>query len=159
MVMVGTLLVVAGTPAFAAQKDGLGRTVPSSIAGGGDDALRVRSGDVSASDAGEATSRNRDRFGQMGRKLGRGLANASTGWIELPKVMVLMGELGDPIFSDPVFGMVLGSFHGLEMSVVRTLAGAYEAATFPVPLPAGYAPVVSPTFVFRWQAPYLRSLR
>lgn len=82
----------------------------------------------------------------MGGKLGRGVVNASTGWIELPKQIVMLNEEWGP-----AFGVVLGSLHGLEVAAVRTLAGVYEAITFPVPIPAGYAPVVMPASAFTWQ--------
>lgn len=90
----------------------------------------------------------------MGRKLGRGFVNMSTGWIEFPKAMYVISEEWGP-----AFGAVFGSLHGLEVSVVRTLAGVYEAATFPVPIPAEYAPVVLPTSAFTWEGLSLRSPR
>lgn len=88
----------------------------------------------------------RQLAGDMGRKLGRGVVNTSTGWIEFPKAMYVMSQEWGP-----AFGVVFGSLHGLEASAVRTLAGVYEAATFPVPIPAGYTPVVMPTSAFTWQ--------
>lgn len=100
--------------------------------------------------AGTALSQQ-ERVSLVGKKLGRGLVNVSTGWIELPKhIYVLNEEWG------PVFGAVFGGLHGLEVSTVRTLAGIYETATFPVPVPAEYAPVVLPSSVFTWEGLYLR---
>ena len=149
---VSTLLMVGAAPAFAAHQDILGHTVPDSTAEGWDGTPGARSRDGAAADARGATWLTQETYGQMGKKLGRGLVNAATGWIEFPKEIYRVSRE-----SNPVFGVVLGGFSGLELSAVRTLAGVYEAATFPVPLPAGYVPVVSPNFVFTREGLYLWS--
>jgi putative exosortase-associated protein (TIGR04073 family) len=78
------------------------------------------------------------------KKLGRGLANILTGWIELPK------NIYDTSVEDnPLSGMTIGLAKGVGMTIVRTGAGVYETVTFPFPIPEGYAPVLEPEFVFK----------
>ena len=80
------------------------------------------------------------------KKLGRGLANVLTGWIELPK------NIYDTSVEDnPLSGMTIGLAKGVGMTIVRTGAGIYETVTFPFPIPEGYAPVLEPEFVFKGQ--------
>jgi len=78
------------------------------------------------------------------KKLGRGLANILTGWIELPK------NIYDTSVEDnPLSGLTIGLAKGVGMTIVRTGAGVYETVTFPFPIPEGYAPVIEPEFVFK----------
>lgn len=93
-------------------------------------------------------------FSPMGKKLGRGVVNTFTGWVEFPKALYTVNEEWGPAFA-----LTLGGLHGLEVAAVRTLAGVYEAATFPAPIPAEYAPVMLPTSAFTWEGLYLRSPR
>ena len=77
------------------------------------------------------------------KKLGRGLANILTGWIELPK------NIYDTSVEDnPLAGLTIGLAKGVGMTIVRTGAGIYEVATFPFPIPEDYGPVLEPEFVF-----------
>ena len=76
-------------------------------------------------------------------KLGRGVANTLTGWVELPKNIYNV-SVQDNAFS----GMTLGLAKGAGMSLVRTGAGIYEIATFPFPLPEDYKPILEPEYVF-----------
>ncbi len=76
-------------------------------------------------------------------KLGRGVANTLTGWVELPKNIYNM-SVEDNAFT----GMTLGLAKGAGMTVVRTGAGIYEIATFPFPLPENYRPILEPEYVF-----------
>lgn len=76
------------------------------------------------------------------KKLGRGLVNILTGWIELPK------NIYETIVeSNPLTGITIGLAKGLGMTVVRTGAGIYETATFPFPLPQEYKPILEPEYV------------
>lgn len=76
-------------------------------------------------------------------KLGRGLANTLTGWVELPK------NVYDTSVEDNAFtGMTLGLAKGAGMTLVRTGAGIFEIATFPFPLPEDYEPLLEPEYVF-----------
>ena len=79
----------------------------------------------------------------MLRKLGRGCANVVTGAIEVPKAI-------QETFYDegPVAAVSWGVVDGLYKFVARTVVGVYEIVTFPIPLPAGYAPIVEPEFLF-----------
>ncbi len=76
-------------------------------------------------------------------KLGRGVANALTGWVELPK-NVYDTSVEDNAFS----GMTLGLAKGAGMTLVRTGAGIYEMATFPFALPENYKTILEPEYVF-----------
>jgi len=77
------------------------------------------------------------------RKLGRGLVNIVTGWIELPR------NIYDTAVEENVLtGITVGLTKGVGMTVVRTAAGVYETVTFPFPIPENYQPVLEPEFVF-----------
>ena len=76
-------------------------------------------------------------------KLGRGVANTLTGWVELPK-NIYNTSVEDNAFA----GMTLGLAKGAGMTLVRTGAGIYEIATFPFPLPEDYRPILEPEYVF-----------
>ena len=76
-------------------------------------------------------------------KLGRGVANTLTGWVELPK-NIYNTSVEDNAFT----GMTLGLAKGAGMTLVRTGAGIYEIATFPFPLPEDYRPILEPEYVF-----------
>ena len=76
-------------------------------------------------------------------KLGRGVANTLTGWVELPKTVYHTSK-EENIFS----GMTLGLAKGAGLSIVRTGAGIFEVATFPFPLPENYKPILEPEYVF-----------
>ncbi len=75
------------------------------------------------------------------RKAGRGLAAMTTGFLELPGNMV-----EETHRSGPAVGMTLGFVKGLGGIVVRELVGVYEFVTAPLPLPAGYRPIIQPEF-------------
>lgn len=76
-------------------------------------------------------------------KLGRGVANTLTGWVELPK-NIHQTSVEDNVLS----GITLGLAKGVGMTIVRTGAGIYEVATFPFPLPQDYRPILEPEYVF-----------
>ena len=77
------------------------------------------------------------------KKLGRGLANILTGWIELPKNIYDVS-----VEDNPLAGLTIGLAKGIGMTIVRTGAGVYETVTFPFPIPEDYAPVLEPEYVF-----------
>ncbi len=79
----------------------------------------------------------------MTSKLGRGLANILTGWVELPKNIY-----DTSVEENPLAGITIGTAKGVGMTIVRTGAGIYETITFPFPIPEGYKPVLEPEFVF-----------
>ena len=76
------------------------------------------------------------------RKLGRGVANIITGWVEIPK------NVYDTTQDENIFmGLTIGLAKGLGMSVIRTGAGIYDAVTFPFPIPQDYEPLLEPEYV------------
>ena len=82
--------------------------------------------------------------GGMGNKAVRGIANVTTGWLELPKqIYVTANEDGA---ASAVF---VGPLKGIGMTLVRTLVGVAELATFFIPYPGYYDPYFEPPFV--WQ--------
>lgn len=77
------------------------------------------------------------------RKLGRGITNVTE--------FARGGEISrsveqTAIFNSPEQGYTTGFIHGFDRSVVRTLVGAYEIVTFPIPNASGkdYGPVLYP---------------
>ncbi|OGW65988.1 MAG: hypothetical protein A3H49_01010 [Nitrospirae bacterium RIFCSPLOWO2_02_FULL_62_14] len=81
---------------------------------------------------------------QIGTKLMRGVTNLVTGAGEFPKQIYLIGQK-----EGWVQGVFRGPLEGLGMFIARTVAGAYEVLTFPIPLPSGYQPMLLPEYV--WQ--------
>jgi len=78
-----------------------------------------------------------------GRKLGRGAANVVTAPLELIRNPYLVSEQDGALA-----GITVGLVHGVKDLVVRALAGVYEVATFLLPVPKGFRPLVSPEFVY-----------
>jgi putative exosortase-associated protein (TIGR04073 family) len=75
------------------------------------------------------------------RKLGRGFAAMTCGVMEVPGNMAkVTREQG------PGYGFTLGFVEGLGMIVVRELVGVYEFVTAPIPVPAGYKPIIRPEY-------------
>uniref|UniRef100_C6E8T6 Exosortase system-associated protein, TIGR04073 family n=1 Tax=Geobacter sp. (strain M21) TaxID=443144 RepID=C6E8T6_GEOSM len=80
----------------------------------------------------------------MANKLVRGVANIGTGWMEFPKQIYLTCR--DDGFAQ---GLTVGPLKGIGMTVVRTVAGAGETATFFLAYPGFYDPYFDPAYV--WQ--------
>ncbi len=79
------------------------------------------------------------------RKVGRGLASMTTGFLELPGNIVQMNrEKGAG------WAMTLGFATGLGKLVTRHLVGVYEFLTAPFPVPAGYKPILEPEFPWEY---------
>ncbi len=78
----------------------------------------------------------------MGKKFARGVVNAGTGWLELPKEWVEQSK------AHPTYGWAAGTLTGLGMILQRSAAGIAETAFFFVPAPEHYAPVMDPNTVF-----------
>ncbi len=76
-------------------------------------------------------------------KLGRGVANTLTGWVELPK-----NVYNTSVEDNALTGMTLGLAKGAGMTLVRTASGIFEIATFPFALPEDYKPILEPEYVF-----------
>ncbi len=77
------------------------------------------------------------------RKLGRGLTNTLTGWLELPKAVYETS-----VNHNALAGLTLGLATGAGLSIVRMGAGIYEVATFPFEVPKDYDPILNPEYVF-----------
>jgi putative exosortase-associated protein (TIGR04073 family) len=75
-------------------------------------------------------------------KLGRGLANVATGWMDVPKEIGKRSEDDSNLLG----ALLVAPVKGLLKAVGRTIVGAYEVVTFPLPT---YKPLVEPEFV--WQ--------
>jgi putative exosortase-associated protein (TIGR04073 family) len=75
-------------------------------------------------------------------KLGRGVANALFGWLEVPATASLRYEERDTAGS-----LLAGAAYGAVRGVVRTAVGVYEAATFFLPYPEDFAPIL-PTLAY-----------
>ena len=67
-------------------------------------------------------------------KMGRGVVNVLTGWIEIPKQIHLGSEE-----ENPVMGIGAGVLNGAGLPLLRAGVGIYEALTFPIPYPKDYA--------------------
>jgi putative exosortase-associated protein (TIGR04073 family) len=80
----------------------------------------------------------------VGFKLTRGMANFGLGWVELPKQIYHVGHE-----EGWLIGMTRGFIDGVGMFAARTVAGAYELLTFPLPVPPHYQPLLKPDYV--WQ--------
>jgi len=78
------------------------------------------------------------------KKLGRGIANMLTFPLEIPlHIRRVNDEEGT------VAAVTYGLVKGLAMSLYRAFIGIYETATFTVPLPPSYKPILTdPEFFF-----------
>ena len=79
---------------------------------------------------------------QMGEKFVRGLANAATGWIEIPKQI-----WQENTASGPAKGWTWGFVKGIGYAVARSVVGGYEIVTFPIPVPENFRPIMQPEYV------------
>ena len=95
---------------------------------------------------GASPARAEDYSSQTGRgvvtKLFRGIANAATGWLEIPKQISLEWQSGGA-----GRGATVGFAKGIGWAVARSVIGAYEIVTFPVPVPQGYRHIMDPEYV------------
>ncbi len=91
-----------------------------------------------------ASSSPQEVVNGMANKAGRGLANMTTGWIELPKQIYLTSEK-----EGTAQGILLGPLKGIGMTVARTVAGVGEFLTFFIAYPGFYDPYFDPAYV--WQ--------
>ena len=83
------------------------------------------------------------KSGDAMTKLGRGVINIVTGWVEIPKRIYETSQ-GQGVAA----GWTWGILRGLGYGFVRTAAGVYELVTFPFPAPPNYEPVIQPAYVF-----------
>jgi putative exosortase-associated protein (TIGR04073 family) len=79
-------------------------------------------------------------------KLARGVSNMALGWLELPKQIYLTYK-EDGIAK----GVFIGPLKGVGMTLVRTVSGAGETATFFIPYPGFYDPYFDPPYVWEME--------
>ena len=72
-------------------------------------------------------------------KMGRGVVNVLTGWIEIPKYVHRGGQARNPIT-----GMGHGLLTGASLTLLRAGLGLFEAVTFPIPYPKHFASPYEP---------------
>lgn len=78
---------------------------------------------------------------KVGSKLVRGVGNTAFGYItEIPE------QIGSQYAEHSYSGILSGVVTGIGHGTTRTVVGAYETATFPLPLPADYKPVIEPKY-------------
>ena len=83
---------------------------------------------------------------KMAVKFSRGIANAATCIVELPKQTILtVRDMGPS-------GYLIGPLKGIGMTVYRGFIGITEAVFFMVPQPGYYDPMIEPKFVWEgWE--------
>jgi putative exosortase-associated protein (TIGR04073 family) len=89
----------------------------------------------------EVERENTDVY-KMSHKLGRGVMNILTGWVEIPKQTAKEWQA-----TDPLTGTIMGVTKGFVTAVTRTIVGVFEVVSFPFPVPRNYEPVMEPEFV------------
>ena len=89
--------------------------------------------------ADEAT---RTTGGLIMTKLFRGIVNAATGWIEIPKQMSLEWQAGGASK-----GLTWGFVKGIGYAVGRSVVGGFEIVTFPIPVPEDFRRIMDPEYV------------
>lgn len=89
--------------------------------------------------------RSREDYGSGAtRKLGRGVANAGLGWIELFKGVQDVGE-ENGFWAGATWGPIYGTLNAVR----RTAVGVYETATFPISSHGHFEPVLEPEFILQ----------
>ncbi len=92
--------------------------------------------------ASDDVGRDKSDINKMLHKLGRGITNVFTCWVEIPRTVSREWER-----TDPVTGIVLGTVKGAGWAATRLATGAYETFTFPFPVPPDYKAMIEPEFV------------
>ena len=82
------------------------------------------------------------------RKFRRGFCNLLTFHLEFVHQMEKESAIGGTNRA-----VTIGLINGIGMTAVRILTGAYEVVTFPIPLPAGYKPILTDP-EFYWTEPF-----
>jgi putative exosortase-associated protein (TIGR04073 family) len=79
---------------------------------------------------------------KMMHKLGRGVVNVFTCWVEVPRNIAIEWEK-----TDPATGFVMGFVKGFGWGFARFATGVYETFTCLLPVPENYEPMLEPEFV------------
>ncbi|MBN1687517.1 MAG: exosortase system-associated protein, TIGR04073 family [Candidatus Omnitrophica bacterium] len=94
--------------------------------------------------AGSAYAYKEPKKYDLWNKLGRGVGNIVACPMELLNQPSQMYKDGERLLPAIVGG--LGK--GVVYTATRAVVGVYEVATFPLPLPEGYKPIMEPEFAF-----------
>lgn len=86
-----------------------------------------------------AAAQQNSYFNNSSERFVSGIANVATGWMELPKNIILTGQK-----DGPVYGVTIGLAMGIMHTVGRTLVGGLDVATFWLPL----KPSVTPAYIW-----------
>jgi len=86
-----------------------------------------------------ALADDRSYLQKVGDKLAAGSTNVATGWLEIPKNMILTSNQ-----HNVVMGLTGGLLKGVLHTVGRTLSGSFDLMTFPLPS----QPIVKPVRVY-----------
>ncbi|MBI4610043.1 MAG: exosortase system-associated protein, TIGR04073 family [Candidatus Rokubacteria bacterium] len=79
---------------------------------------------------------------RIAQKVFRGFENTAFGFVtEWPKTIYY-----DSVDHGIPYGVTVGALRGVGMGVLRTGVGVYEVATFPVPMPGNYTPLLYPEY-------------
>lgn len=65
---------------------------------------------------------------KVGEKLGAGIANVATGFVEIPKTIIVSGNANGPFY-----GATAGFMTGIMHMIGRTLFGTLDLVTFMIP--------------------------
>lgn len=105
---------------------------------------------VSAANAQGDLYREQSDIDKMMEKLGRGVTNILTSWVEIPRQVAIEWEK-----TDPATGSIVGTIKGFGWGFARFFTGAYEIVTFPFPIPQDYDPLIEPEYIVTdiWGAP------
>ena len=79
-------------------------------------------------------------FSRAGMKILSGVANVATGWVELPKSIILWGQKDN----NKLIGYTEGLLRGIVHTASRTGSGALDLATFWLPT----FPTPTPQFIW-----------
>lgn len=77
---------------------------------------------------------------KIGEKLGTGIVNVVTGFVEIPKNIAIESKE-----NGAAYGLTIGFITGIVHSVGRTLTGALDVATFMIPT----KPLINPDLVWK----------
>lgn len=98
---------------------------------------------MAQSDPSADTAQPQATYGSIvGKKLGTGVANLATGWIEIPKNTVNL--VNDVDTKWVLFGVVGGIIKGTLHTLGRTMTGVLDFITFPLPT----EPMIHPPLVW-----------
>lgn len=86
--------------------------------------------------------RDQSTIGKMMTKLGRGVLNIVTCWLEIPRNVAIQWEQ-----TDPITGLFVGGAKGIGWGFARLVTGAYETLSFPFPVPPGYVAMIEPEYI------------